>query len=45
MSLYTFHKKSGIKRLTPYEMLCMKLHLNDEKSHVDPCPHIGILLG
>ena len=23
----------------------MKLYLNDEKSHVDPCPHIGILLG
>ena len=23
----------------------MKLHLSDEKTHVDPCFHIGILLG
>ena len=23
----------------------MKLHLSDEKTYVDPCPHIGVLLG
>ena len=25
--------------------MCMKPYLSDEKTHVDPCPHIGILLG
>ena len=38
ISLYTFRKK-------PERELCMKLHLSDEKPHVDPCFHIGILLG
>ena len=26
-------------------MLCMEVHLDDEKSHVNPCPHNGIQCG
>ena len=41
ISLYTLHKNEK-ERVILYENLCMKLYLNDEKTHVDPCPHNGI---
>ena len=44
ISLYTLHKNEK-ERVILYENLCMKLYLNDEKTHVDPCPHNGIQLG
>ena len=28
-----------------YENLCMKVYLDDEKTHVDPCPHNGHSVG
>jgi hypothetical protein len=40
-----FTLKIGKNTAIFYEKLCMKLYLSDEKIHVDPCPHNGILLG
>ena len=40
VSVY-FTCKTGKKRSILYEKLCMKVYLDDEKTHVDPCPHNG----
>ena len=40
---FTF--KNGKKRSILYEKLCMKVYLDDEKTHVDPCPHNGHSVG
>ena len=45
MSLYTLLVKTGKKRSILYEKLCVKVHLDDEKTHVDQCPHIGHSVG
>ena len=41
MSTETLHEKLE-RRGILYENLCMKIYLDDEKTHVDPCPHNGI---
>ena len=42
MSLYTLNVKIGKKRSILYEKFCMKVYLDDEKTHVNPCPKNGI---
>ena len=52
MSVYTLHKNLErrehfytVKRQQKRVILYEKLRMNDEKTHVDPCPHNGIQLG
>ena len=40
-----FTCKTGKKRLILYEKLCIKVYLDDEKTHVDQCPHNGHSVG
>ncbi len=40
-----FTCKTGKKGSILYEKLCMKVNLDDEKTHVDPCPQIGHSVG
>ena len=40
-----FTCKTGKKRSILYEKLRMKVYLDDEKTHVDPCPHNGHSVG
>ena len=39
MSLYTLDEKNAKKRPILYKKYCMKLYMNDDKTHVDPRPH------
>ena len=43
--LLHFTCKNGKKRSISYEKLCVKVYLDDEKTHVDPCPHNGHSVG
>ena len=45
MSLHTLLVKKERKRSILYQKLCMKVNLDDEKTHVDPCPHNGHSVG
>ena len=45
MFLYTLFKKKWNLQIFIYKKLCMKLYLNDEKAHVDPCSHHDIFWG
>ena len=46
MSLYTLHTcKTGKKRSILYEKLCMKVYLDDEKTHVNPYPQMVFSVG
>ena len=42
LKMNTLLVKPGNKRAILYENLCMKVYLDDEKTHVDQCPHYGI---